>query len=100
MSEPTLVQKRLSKRRLLLNVSLPALAIGMLGGGAMPEPIASFLMPVAEARGENPCAPAARGENPCAPAARGENPCAPAGRGENPCAPAGRGENPCAPARR
>jgi len=100
MSERTAAENRLSKRRRLLTLSLPALAVGILGAGAMPEPLASFFIPAAEARGENPCAPAARGENPCAPAARGENPCAPAAHGENPCAPATRGENPCAPAAR
>lgn len=89
-----------NKRKYLMALSIPALAMGMLGVAPLPEPVSSLLIPVAMARGENPCAPAVRGENPCAPMMRGENPCAPAARGENPCAPAARGENPCAPAER
>ncbi len=89
-----------NKRKYLLALSIPTLAMGMLGVAPLPEPVASLLIPVAMARGENPCAPTARGENPCAPLVRGENPCAPVARGENPCAPVARGENPCAPAQR
>lgn len=88
------------KYRRLLAISVPTLAVGILGVAPLPAPVSSLLIPAAMARGENPCAPMSRGENPCAPASRGENPCAPASRGENPCAPASRGENPCAPASR
>lgn len=91
---------RSNGRRRLLAVSIPLLAAGMMGALPLPRPLSSQIVPAAEARGENPCMPAARGENPCAPASRGNNPCAPASRGENPCAPASRGENPCAPAAR
>jgi hypothetical protein len=90
----------LNKRKYLLALSIPALAMGMLGVAPLPEPVASLLIPVAMARGENPCAPVERGENPCAPLQRGANPCAPVSRGENPCAPLPRGENPCAPVER
>ncbi len=89
-----------NRHRRLLAISVPTLAVGILGAAPLPQPLSSLLIPAAYARGENPCAPAMRGGNPCAPASRGENPCAPASRGENPCAPASRGENPCAPASR
>jgi hypothetical protein len=98
MSRRSTTNSKPGRHRRLLAMSVPALAVGVFGVAPLPEPVASWLVPAAMARGENPCAPAARGENPCAPAVRGENPCAPAARGENPCAPAARGENPCAPA--
>jgi len=100
MTQRKKVATQPNKRRRLLALSVPTLAIGILGAAPLPQPLSSLVLPVAMARGENPCAPASRGANPCAPASRGANPCAPASRGANPCAPASRGANPCAPASR
>ncbi len=97
MAKQTTHQRKYQR---LLKISVSTLAVGILTAAPLPQPVSSFLVSTAHARGENPCGPASRGENPCAPSERGENPCAPASRGENPCAPSERGENPCAPASR
>ncbi len=79
------------KSRKFLAVSIPALAVALSGAAILSSPIdALSIIPAAQARGDNPCAPASRGGNPCAPASRGGNPCAPVSRGANPCAPGGR----------
>lgn len=90
-----------SKSRRFLSASVPALAVAFTAATVVPSPVSVLsVIPVAQARGDNPCAPASRGGNPCAPESRGGNPCAPASRGGNPCAPASRGGNPCAPSGR